>query len=300
MNASALITQENTNERLMLGKVSAGPLGDHEHEHILAEILAANRKKNPVKVAKDRTLLFFKLIFHTFNLCNPSRISPEMRAEKTRPIPGEIASALCCLIVAGLISLVWLYSTIKSVTLANNWEGPVDCLVVDKILRDSISYETKMVIKLKDVTNYTVAETMPSIFEGFGDEAFQCNLDLGTKAVDKEVRKKKEEEGRRRNDKIHNPDDSRSKLKCEFANVITHTHTHTHTHAKQLGSGKKVAGPCCHTPFQVNKQMVNETFQCYYSFDTSYCNNDLSSFETDDDFRGIGQVRQNIYQIDID
>jgi len=89
-----------------------------------------------VKVAVDNIKSFVKLIYHTIDVCNPSSISPEMRAEKVRPIPGEIISTLCCLITAGLFGLGFFYSTIDSVTTANKWEGPVDCLVVDKLIKD--------------------------------------------------------------------------------------------------------------------------------------------------------------------
>jgi len=44
MNAFALIDKENTAERPMLGKVSPGPLGSDEHEEMLGDILAKNRK----------------------------------------------------------------------------------------------------------------------------------------------------------------------------------------------------------------------------------------------------------------
>lgn len=110
----------------------------------------------------------------------------------------------------------------------------------------SISYESKLVIKLKDVEEETpVPELMPigeDGFTGWGDEAFHCNIDVGTWDED-----------------------------------------------KLFGSGKKAAGPCCHTPFAINRREVNETFQCYYSFDTSYCNNELVTLSTDDDFRGMAK-----------
>ena len=84
MNASALVSDPSGGERLALGRVSAGPLGGDEHQEMLDEIMLANRKKNPVKVFVDNIVMTFKLVYHTVNMCNPSRISPEMRAEKVR------------------------------------------------------------------------------------------------------------------------------------------------------------------------------------------------------------------------
>lgn len=195
MNAGALVDGGDSKDRMMLGKISAGPLGNNEHSEMLQSIYDANRKQNPVKVAKDRVTFFFGCMVNFLTSCDPTRVSPEMAMEQTRPPTPESVSVVIFFFMAGMCGLGFFYGSISSGLTAAVWEGPVDCRVIDLIIRDSSSGMEKLVVKLMDIDETSpLPETMDQdIFtDGFANVAFMCNVDVGTWYPDKEVSRKRE------------------------------------------------------------------------------------------------------------
>ena len=186
MDASALV--KGVDSRPTLGRVGVGPLGG-VHTDMLEEILNNQRSNNPVKRVSDFFADFFLCIFHCLGMLVPTRVSPELAFEKSRPLRPELIFVNIGLLAVSIFGVIFLGSAVISGQVGTKWHGPTTCEVRDFVTEEIGALNKKLVMKVlpgenqQGIRSYFTSEIEKHQKKGY-DQPFSCNfnkskLDLG-------------------------------------------------------------------------------------------------------------------------
>eukprot|EP00518_Triparma_eleuthera_P019864 CAMPEP_0197561164 /NCGR_PEP_ID=MMETSP1320-20131121/24602_1 /TAXON_ID=91990 /ORGANISM="Bolidomonas sp., Strain RCC2347" /LENGTH=317 /DNA_ID=CAMNT_0043122775 /DNA_START=146 /DNA_END=1096 /DNA_ORIENTATION=+ len=252
MDASAIV--KSSDHRPTLGKVSVGPLGA-THQEVLDDILAKQRRSNPLKVCNDAINDCFLGIMNCCEAMLPTRVSPEMMAEQTRPMKSETIATLSCLLGVVITAVILMLQIADSATVSSDWESTGRCEVLDIVQSAASSDQSKLLMRVID--------------EGWEEDPQRGILYT--------------EHQNRLADFLehlsHHPTDSPNPEADDTPDNPFSCH---------IEKTKVEEGPCCHSAFNTYRDFqIGDQFDCFFTFKTKYCNTIDYDLE-DDDFRGFG------------